>query len=548
MHKFADLIVEGALYTVNPPQPWAQALAVRAGRIVAMGTRSEVHSWAGPLTRRLSFDRGMVMPGLIDAHCHPTKGAIANLFSCKFAFDATPDAIANSIRASLARAPTACLIGGRWASDFFSQYQIPSPRAWLDAIGGEVAIYLRDDSGHNGWASSRALALAGVTRNTPDPASGRIQRDASGEPNGLLFEAADSLVRNRLPDWSAAQYREGVREMLRIAHGFGITGINDADANEPLLRAYHEADLADELTMHVAASLSTPYGHRRAPLDYAHFDALRALYASKHVDTNFIKIYQDGVPTSARTAAMLAPYAPHPDFPADFRGELHVDEATLATDVAALEARGFTVKLHTAGDRSLRVSLDAIEYAHRQSGRCDLRHELAHAGFVDHTDFPRLKALNAVADLSPYLWYPSPIINSVINAVGERGRFYWPIRTLIDAGINLLAGSDWPAAVASMDPWIGIQTLVTRRDPQARTPGALWEEQAITLAEALKIFTLDGARALRREALTGTLEVGKSADFIVLNQNLFSVPASEIVTTQVERTFFEGQEVYRRAT
>jgi hypothetical protein len=243
---------------------------------------------------------------------------------------------------------------------------------------------------------------------------------------------------------------------------------------------------------------------------------------------------------------MLAPYQPHEKFPDDFCGLLHVDEATLANDIGELEKRGFTVKLHTAGDRAVRTALNAIERAHATSGRSDLRHELAHAGFIDPADIPRFKRLNVVADLSPYLWYPAPIMRSIHQALGDRSEHYWPIRDLLDAGAPLLAGSDWPAAVASMDPWIGVAAMVTRRDPCGNSPVALWPEQAISLEQALRIFTIDGARALRREAETGSLKVGKSADLIVLGQNLFDIEAHEISHSVVEMTWFAGEVVYHR--
>lgn len=539
------LLLNGCVVTLDPARPRAEALAVRDGRVLAVGATADLQACVGPATEMIDLQGRMVMPGLFDGHCHPTKGAIAQLFSCRFPFDATPEDIAAAVRASLAQDPEArVILGGRWGSSFFERHALPSPRRWLDALAPTRAVYLRDDSGHNGWANSAALHLAGIDRDTPDPKGGRILRDATGEPDGRLLEEADSLARNRLPDWTPAQYRAGVLEMARIANAYGIVGVNDADASEPLLRAYHDTDQAGELNVYVAASISTPYGHRTSPLDVARYETLRDRYASPRVDTRFVKIYEDGVPTSARSAAMLDPYLPHPDFAPEFRGLLHVDEDTLAADIAAFEARGFTVKLHTAGDRAVRVALNAIERAHRASGRTDLRHELAHAGFVAPGDLPRFRALNAVADLSPYLWFPSPIIDSIVSAVGERGRRYWPIRDMLDAGTPMLVGSDWPAAVASMNPWPALAALVTRRDPQGRTPGALWPEQAIALEDALRLFTVEGARALRRVDHTGSIAAGKSADFIVLDRNLFAIAPEAIAGTEVLATYLAGQRVH----
>lgn len=543
------LLVNGDIHTMDPSRPRAEAMALRAGRILALGSNDELRGLRRSFTEVIDLDGRMVMPGLVDAHCHPVKGAIASLFSCKFDFDAGPEQIAAALARSMASDPgDGVIIGGRWGSGFFDRHAIGSPRTWLDERCPQRAVYLRDDSGHNGWANSRALALAGIDEHRADPAGGRIVRESgSRHPNGLLLEEADSQARARLPDWSAEQYQAGVREMLRTAHAYGITGINDADASLPLLEAYQAVDARGELDLYVAASMTTPYGHRDTPLDVAQLEAWRDRYASPHVDTRFVKIYLDGVPTSARSAAMLAPYVAHAEFAADYRGVLHVDEQTLAADIEALEQRGFTVKLHTAGDRSVRVALNAIEAAHRVSGRRDLRHELSHAGFITADDLPRFAALNVVADLSPYLWYPAPIMASIRAALGTRADTYWPIRDLLVSGAPLLAGSDWPAAVASMNPWPAIASLVTRRDPQHPERGALWPEQAITLGQALKIFTRDGARALRRDHLSGTLAVGKSADFIVLDRKLFDIAPDAVADTRVELTVFEGRVVYDHA-
>ncbi|NOZ42635.1 MAG: amidohydrolase, partial [Alphaproteobacteria bacterium] len=434
-----------------------------------------------------------------------------------------------------------------WSSNFFKNNNIASPRQWLDQYSGDKAVYFSDDSGHNGWANTKALHLAAITKNTKDPEGGKIIRDSkSGIPNGLLLEDAQKLMTKQLPDWTAAQYQAAVREMTRIANGFGITGIKDANAREAILKAYHDVDQAGDLSLHIAACIATPYGHREKPLDYSRIERMRDKYASTHVDTRYVKIFLDGVPTVARSATMLAPYVADKNFPKNWRGFLHIDQATLTKDITELEKRGFTVKMHAAGDRAVHEGLNAIEKAHQNSGRSDLRHELAHAGFVAPADIPRFRQLNVVADLSPYIWYPSPIIQSVLDALGKRGEHYWPIRDYLKAGAPLLAGSDWPSAVASMNPWIGIAAMVTRRDPFGKTPGALWPEQAITLKQALRIFTIDGARALRLGAKTGSIKVGKVADMIILGQNLFTVNPDDIARTSVEMTLFAGKIVYQK--
>jgi predicted amidohydrolase YtcJ len=280
-------------------------------------------------------------------------------------------------------------------------------------------------------------------------------------------------------------------------------------------------------------------------LDFDAIDAVHRDHQTRLVDTRFVKIFLDGVPTPARTAAMLAPYLPDA---AGNRtpGMLHVNPDTLARDLIELDKRGYTVKMHAAGDRAIRVGLDAIAAARAANPGSTLRHELAHAGYIDDEDLPRFASLNAVAELSPVIWYPSPIIDAVINTVGERGKHYWPMRTLVDLKTSMAAGSDWPSVVPSMDPWSGVEAMVTRADPLHAGDAKLWPEQAITLADALRIYTLGGAEALRRENETGSIKLGKSADFIVLDRNLFKVPVEQVSDVRVLETYFQGRRVYSR--
>ena len=242
---------------------------------------------------------------------------------------------------------------------------------------------------------------------------------------------------------------------------------------------------------------------------------------------------------------MLADYAPEKKGSVTTAGYMHINEAQLTRHLIALDAEGFTVKIHTAGDRSVRVALNAIAATRAANGASGLRHELAHAGYIDSIDIPRFRTLNAVADLSPYLWYPSPIITSVINAVGRpRGEQYFPIKSLLTSGAPVLAGSDWPSAAANMSPWGAIEAMISRQNPSGDYPGTLWPEEAINLEQALQIFTMQNARAMKIDEKSGSVELGKLADLIVLNQNVFEVPTSKIGDTQVLRTLFSGKTVH----
>ncbi len=547
---FADAVMlNGAIYTVDAAQPWVEAVAIEDGHYVFVGSSEEARKYVGAETNVADLQGRMVMPGINDAHIHPLMGATQQLYECQFPSASNPDQIADALRSCVEKDPASgWIIGGQWGSGFFQQFDIGSPRAWLDSISGDKAVSLNDDSHHNAWFNSKALALAGISRSTPDPEGGSIGRDAGGEPNGLLVETAAREGQKAMPDWSAGQYIAAVQEVMRIARGYGITGMKDAGAYESgAMSAYHEVDTnLGGLTLHLAADIRTPYGPRTAPLDIDEIERVRDAYASTHVHTEFVKIFLDGVPTPARTAGMLDPYLPDEVHGDPFTGNLHVGPELLANDLIALDAKGFTVKMHAAGDGSVREGLDAIAAARRANGDSGLRHELAHAGYIHPDDIPRFATLDAVADISPVLWHPSPIIDAIISALGPRGEKYFPVRDLLDAGARVVAGTDWPAVAPDANPWVGIESLVSRRDPYGQRQGQLWPQQAVTLEEAIRIYTLNGAGALRLDQVTGSIEVGKSADFIVLDRNLFEVAVDEIGGTEVVMTFFEGHPIYTR--
>jgi hypothetical protein len=543
----AELVLRnGRIYTVDAKQPWAESVAIRSGKIVYVGKTAGVRRYVGRATRVIDLQGGYAQPGMIDAHVHPIMGGVKALYECNFPFTSTPDDIAKALRACAAKTEEGQWIrGGQWGSSFFDQHKIESPRKFLDAITDKHPIFLNDDSGHNGWVNTRALELAGLTAQTPDPEGGKLAREPDGHPNGLLLETGARLMDKVIPPWTTEQYVAAARASARMANALGITSMKDAGAFEPAGMAFSTLDNTEGLTLNVAICLPTPYGARQGLLDYALIDREREKYRTQRVLTDFVKIFLDGVPTPARTAAMLDPYVPDEQHGTKFTGGMHIDRDLLARDVTELDKRGYTIKIHTAGDRSVRAGLDAIEAARRANGASGRHHELAHAGFIHPDDIPRFAKLDVVADYSPVIWHPSPIIAAVIAAVGERGNRYWPTRTLLASGAQISAGSDWPAAVPDQNPWVGVEALVTRKDPRGQTPGLLWADEAATLEDAVRIYTINGARALRLEARTGSIVVGKDADIVVLDRDLFAIPIDEVGEAQVQYTIFNGKIVYK---
>jgi predicted amidohydrolase YtcJ len=545
-----QVFIHGAVYTQDPTHPWVESFAVAGGKYLAVGSTAMMSAFVGPATRVVDLKGRMVMSGLIDDHVHAVDGAMGELYDCIFPSTATPAQMRKAIAGCVKKTPKGGWIsGGFWASDFFKRHQILSPRQWLDGVAAGRPIILRDDTGHNVWANSEALRLAGVDAQAVDPTGGRFERESDGRPDGVALEAAAEEIQAAVSERSAAEYRRSVQHVQEIAHRFGFIGLKEADAATPVIAAYAAADKQGQLALYVATCISTlaMQVNPDTVLDYDKIDSVRAAYQSNLVDTNFVKIYLDGVPTEARTAAMLEPYLPDAQG-RKVSGDFHVNPEVLAKEVVEFDKRGYTVKMHAAGDNAIREGLDAIAAARRANPNGQLRHELAHAGYIAPADLNRFAQLNAVAEFSPVIWYPSPIIDAIVAVVGERANHYWPMRSLLATHAPLAAGSDWPSVVPSMDPWGGIEAMVTRSDPYHHSPKTLWPEESIGLADALRIYTLGGAAGLRREAQTGSILIGKSADFIVLNRNLFKVPTSQIGKVKVEMTFFQGRKVYQYST
>jgi len=544
----ADLILHGGrIYTGDEKNPWVDAVAVSDGLVVALGTDKKVMKRAGDDTKVVDLGGRMAMAGIVDAHSHPMSGAIKNLFECNFPFSSGPDDIAAAVAACVRNADKdeVWIIGGQWDSNFFVNNKIGSPRKFLDKVSGDKAVALADDSGHNSWVNTKALTLLDIGAKTPDPEGGRIGREADGKtPNGVLEETASQAAETQAALRPPAQLAAAVNEMEQLLNRFGITGVKIANTPDEHLIALNAADKDGGLTLHVTTSLGTKYGSRDEPLDIAAYVAKRDQYGSDNLNANAVKMFLDGVPTAARTAAMIAPYAADPHFPEGYRGEMHLSEEMLAQDVTGLDAAGFAVKIHTAGDGSVRRALNAIEKAREANGMGGKRHELAHAGYVDPDDVPRFRALNVAPDFSPYIWNPSPIIDSVVQAVGPRGEHYWPTKDFVDDGAVVIAGSDWPSAVETPNPWPGLESLVTRAAPKGDYPGALWPEQAVPLETAIEIFTENSATALDFDKVTGRIEKGAFADIIVLSHNLFDIAPEEISETEVLLTLFKGRPVF----
>jgi len=533
----ADLVLRnGRIYTLDDARTWAEALAVDDGRIVFVGPDAGVDAFVGPETRFVDLEGRMALPGFHDSHVHPVSGGV-ELGQCNLNGLATREGLYAAIEECAARTPDEeWLAGGGWDLPLFPNGN--PDRSDLDRLSPDQPAYLSSADGHSTWVNSLALDIAVIDATTPDPPNGRIERDPkTGEPTGTLRESASALVSKHLPPLEPEDYVEGLKRALRMANGFGITSLIEASARDRTLEAYAALARSEELTARVRVSLTVDESKDESQVD--ELIQMRARYQADGIRADAAKIFADGVIESG-TAALLEPYL---DF--GHRGELNFTPEVLDRIVSRLDKEGFQVHVHAIGDRAIRASLDAFEKARSANGQRDSRHHISHIELFHPDDIPRFRSLGVVANFQPLWAFADSYITDLTEPqLGpERSRWLYPIKSLKDSGAVLAAGSDW--SVSSMNPLDAVQVAVTRRDLTA-PPGPSWiPEERVDLDTILAAYTRGGAYLQHEEALTGSLEVGKRGDLIVLEKNLFDVPETEIHRVRVLLTLLDGKEVFR---
>lgn len=495
------------------------------GRIVATGDETLLTDI--PASERIDGGGLFVLPGLIDAHAHVYTQGFLDVSLNLLGTPSVAVAVARIADYAAARR-TGWILGRGWNQVLWPVQDFPAA-ADIDAVVADRPVWLERIDGHAGWANSKALEVAGIGADTPDPVGGKIIRDAGGNATGVLVDTAMALVEKHIPDPTRTEIRETYKAAIDSLLPLGLTGVHDAGISKTEAEVYLSMADDGDLGMRIYAMLSDT-----GPNLDAFAEPIRG-YGNDHLDIAAVKLYSDGA-LGSRGAAMIEPYDDDPEN----RGLPFYTQRQLDEFVRTANRKGFQVGIHAIGDLGNRMALDAFERA--QGGKpSPLRNRVEHAQVIALDDIPRFSELGVIASMQPV--HATSDMNMAEDRVGPdriRGGYAW--RRLLDSGAVIASGSDFPVELPN--PFHGLYAAVTRQDRSGMPDGGWYPDQALSRVEALHSFTLGAAYAAHQEDRLGSLERGKWADFIVVDRDYFEIPASEIDDIQVMQTWVGGKLVY----
>jgi predicted amidohydrolase YtcJ len=565
----ADLAYRhGFVYTVDAHDSVQTALAIRAGRIVYVGGDAGLAALLGPKTTVVDLQGRMLMPGLVDGHSHPLQGG-GTLLKCNLNYvELTVVQMQARIQSCLdqtrAREPDAWLEVVNWFQEGMLPAGTVTQRGTLDGLKTRRPIFVMSSFGHTALVNSRGLQLAGITARTPDPLGGKVGRDAAGNPSGILEDAAQEAVAKQIPSPTPAENIKAAAAALDAFRRQGVTTFLDAMAEAPSLEAFAALQREGKLTAraHFAVLITPPQG-RDPKKAVAMVKALAQRYDQGEIGprpqltVRNVKLFLDGVITApASTGAMLTPYlslqgAPaNPHWtPSSSRGpEVYFPAPILSALLIEVAGAGFEPHMHADGDRAVREGLDGIGVLRRQFPDRDLRAAIAHDEIVDPADFPRYKELNVIPVLS-FQWEkqaPDTMEGAREYLGPARFKYIEPSGFLAAAGARIAYGSDWP--VDPLNEWFALKVGVTRTNapqPGGKYAGPLSEDKGLSRHEVVRAITMNSSYELHQDQSTGSLEVGKLADLIVIDRSFFDIPAEQIADIKVLQTVVGGHVVYQ---
>ncbi|UCH96477.1 MAG: amidohydrolase [Candidatus Aminicenantes bacterium] len=527
----ADLIlVNGHIFTVEKTQPWAQACAIKNGRFTALGDNNFIKKFQGKNTRIIDLNQSLAVPGFNDAHVHFLDGGLY-LSGIDLRGAADENEFKKRIQNYAGKLGKGeWILGGYWDHEAWPSKKHPT-KELIDDITGDNPVLIYRLDGHIALANSLALKLSGITAATPNPQGGEIVKDPkTGEPTGILKDIAEDLVTNVIPPPSKDQLQKAIKKALAHANSLGLTSIQD-NTSAAIFEVYQELLEKNQLTVRINA--------------WRHVDFLKNFekigivsnFGSDMLRLGTIKIFVDGS-MGAGTALFYDPYSDDKTTP----GIPIYPEETLYSLVKSIDKAGLQVAAHAIGDKANTWILNAFARAFKENGKREARHRVEHAQVVLPEDILRFRELGIIASIQP-----SHCIDDMRWAekrIGNRVKNSYLFNSFVKAGVKVAFGTDWP--VESLDPMLTLYAAVTREFPGGGPGGGWFPEEKITLEQAIEFYTLGAAYAEFQEKNKGSVKVGKLADLVVLDKNLFKIPTKEILNTKVDLTILGGKVIYKR--
>ena len=533
----ADLIISGgAVFNGLEDAPQPGAVAVRGCRIVALGSRDDLTALIGPETKVHHFDDQLIIPGFHDFHVHLQVGSLGKRAAALHEARSEEEAAQWTAAHALEHPDHEWIVGFGWHHYRWADKKLPT-RQSLDRVLPDRPAFLVNMTGHGAWVNSKALEICGIDHLTPDPEFGRIDREEGNFPSGYLFETALALAAEKALALPARTRRELFQGFLEEAARYGVTSLNDIQPlpgvclDDSETYAQFEAEGRLTVRIHLESALGP---------DLATAEGLQKKYRSEKLRYCGLKQFLDGI-VSTHTAYLLEPYADRPDY----RGSTLTPEDRIRDWAVAADGQGHRLRLHAVGDAAVRLALDIYAEARRVNGLRDARHAIEHLEVTDPRDLPRLGELGVVASLQPEHLAVTPLFKDnpfPLHLGPRREPYFWVNQSLVKAGARIAYGTDYP--VTALNPFPAIYRAVTRLHDDGRPEGGWNPREKVTLAQALSAYTRGSAYASFREHDLGTLEVGKLADLVVVDRNLFAVKSEEIREAKAILTVFDGRVIH----
>ncbi len=534
----ADLVLRnGRIYTVDFDTPWAEAVAIKNGKFIAVGSNAEIEKLTADYTHVHDLNGAFAMPGLHDMHTHPDL-ALGPKYSeyLDVGIDTpTPDEVREAILAYASANPGDDWIFGKHFVHFaFRKAGLEPGRDWLDSFIPDRPVAIMDRMWGSCMANSKALELAGVSTDSIDPNNGYIVRDPlSGKPNGILVDGAYALIMAAMPPPPLKALTRAYREGARFQSSRGVVATKYVHVCEQRLEALRTIDRSGDLPLRVEAAISWQDDIFPVKRRWELLAGERHFYRSRRLNANAVKFHFDGT-AEPRTSYLISPWPNE----ATWQGSLNMTPEHIYDMVAEMDRKRIRVIAHCTGDGASDIFLDAVAECRRRNGHGGMRHQCAHSTLLDEANLKRFAELDVIAEFSPVGWFPSEFTLGARSSFGERLQEAYNVRGVLDEGGVAVMGTDWP--VSSIDPWFGFEALTTRENPRGEMEGKLGKP--VTPEEAIRMVTINGAYAMGCEDTTGSISVGKSADIIVLDRNLLEIdPKGNWHKSKVNLTVMDGE-------